>query len=279
MMKDSILVKTDGWYIDLPKFNCPVRYTPPRIEKPAEKNQPECRDRFVTRRSGKGKLGFPLIETTTMQMGGEQSKSMEFKTDLETLDFSMEKLDSMLFEIPPGYTETKNEEDLQDKMEMSGMIDDIMNKAKKQIKEKPVTEEKEAGMLRIGILPPKADEQVSINELQSRLVTALQSGKIETVAVANEEEAKTMKCDYLLSSELSKIKSGSKVGGLIKAIKNTDPNALSTFSIEGNMQLTKLADGSPAGQQKIDGKFEGKVNDAAGKALENSGTKIVSKLE
>jgi hypothetical protein len=108
----------------------------------------------------------------------------------------MEKLDSMLFEIPPGYTETKNEEDLQDKMEMSGMIDDIMNKAKKQIKEKPVTEEKEAGMLRIGILPPKADEQVSINELQSRLVTALQSGKIETVAVANEEEAKTMKCDY-----------------------------------------------------------------------------------
>lgn len=279
MMKDSILVKTDGWYIDLPKFNCPVRYTPPRIEKPAEKNQPECRDRFVTRRSGKGKLGFPLIETTTMQMGGEQSKSMEFKTDLETLDFSMEKLDSMLFEIPPGYTETKNEEDLQDKMEMSGMIDDIMNKAKKQIKEKPVTEEKEAGMLRIGILPPKADEQVSINELQSRLVTALQSGKIETVAVANEEEAKTMKCDYLLSSELSKIKNGSKVGGLIKAIKNTDPNALSTFSIEGNMQLTKLADGSPAGQQKIDGKFEGKVNDAAGKALENSGTKIVSKLE
>jgi hypothetical protein len=42
--------------------------------------------------------------------------------------------------------------------------------------------------------------------------------------------------------------------------------------------LTKLADGSTAGQQKIDGKFEGKVNDAAGKALENSGSKILSKI-
>lgn len=279
MMKDSMMIKTDGWYIDLPKFNCPIRYTNPPVQKNEEKNQPECRDRFITRRSGKGKLGFPLIETTTILMGGVQSKTMEFKTDLETLDFSMEKLDSMLFEIPPGYTETKNEEDLQDKVEMSGMIDDIMNKAKKQIKDKQVTDEKESGMIRIGILPPKADEQVTTSDLQTRLVTALQSGKIETVAVANEEEAKTMNCDYLLTSELSKIKSGSKVGGLIKAIKNTDPNALSTFSIEGNMLLTKLSDGSPAGQQKIDGKFEGKVNDAAGKALENSGTKIVSKLQ
>lgn len=212
-------------------------------------------------------------------MGGEQAKTMEFKTDLETMDFSMEKLDSMLFEIPPGYTETKNEEDLQDKIEIGNMLDDIMNKAKKQIKDKPITDEKDPGMIRIGILPPKTDEQVTPDDLQSRLVTALQSGKIETIAVATEEEAKTMKCDYLLSSELSKIKSGSKVGGLIKAIKNTDPNALSTFNIEGNMLLKKLADGSTAGQQKIDGKFEGKANDAAGKALENSGSKIVSKLQ
>ena len=25
-MKDSMLMKTDGWYIDLPQFNCPVHY-------------------------------------------------------------------------------------------------------------------------------------------------------------------------------------------------------------------------------------------------------------
>jgi hypothetical protein len=26
-MKDSMIIKTDGWYIDLPEFNCPVTYS------------------------------------------------------------------------------------------------------------------------------------------------------------------------------------------------------------------------------------------------------------
>ncbi len=280
MMKDSFLIKTDGWYIDLPKFNCPVRYRPQQMQRqPDEKPMPDCQDKFVTRRSGKGKLGFPLIETTTMIMGAQGAKTTEFKTDIETLDFSMQKLDSMLFEIPPGYTETKNEDDLMDKMDMSGILDEVMNKAKKQMKEKPVSDEKTPDMIRVGVLPPKGDEQVQPADLQTILVGTFTTGNIEAVAVGSAEEAKTMKCDYLLNSELSKIKSGSKVGGLLKAIKNTDPNALSSFTIEGNMQLTKLADGSTAGTQKIDGKFEGKANDAAGKALDNSGQKLVQKIQ
>lgn len=166
-----------------------------------------------------------------------------------------------------------------DKMDMSGMLEDVMNKAKKQMKEKPVSDEKAPDMIRVGVLPPKGDEQVQPAELQTILVGTFTTGNIEAVAVSSAEEAKTMKCDYLLNSELSKIKSGSKVGGLLKAIKNTDPNALSSFTIEGSMQLTKLADGSNAGTQKIDGKYEGKVNDAAGKALDNSGQKLVQKIQ
>lgn len=280
MMKDSMVVKTDGWYIDLPKFNCPIRYRPQQMQRqPDEKPLPDCQDRFVTRRSGKGKLGFPLIETTTIMMGGQAATTMEFKTDVETLDFSMEKLDSMLFEIPTDYTETKNEDDLQDKMDVGGLLDDVMKNAKKQLKEKQLSGEKAPDMIRVGILPPKGDEQVQSAELQTMLVGTFTTGNVEAVAVSSAEEAKTMKCDYLLNSELSKIKSGSKVGGLLKAIKNTDPNALSSFTIEGSMQLTKLADGSNAGTQKIDGKYEGKVNDAAGKALDNSGQKLVQKIQ
>ncbi len=280
MMKDSMVVKTDGWYIDLPKFNCPIRYRPQQMQRqPDEKPLPDCQDRFVTRRSGKGKLGFPLIETTTIMMGGQAATTMEFKTDVETLDFSMEKLDSMLFEIPTDYTETKNEDDLQDKMDVGGLLDDVMKNAKKQLKEKQLSGEKAPDMIRVGILPPKGDEQVQSAELQTMLVGTFTTGNVEAVAVSSAEEAKTMKCDYLLNSELSKIKSGSKVGGLLKAIKNTDPNALSSFTIEGSMQLTKLADGSNAGTQKIDGKYEGKVNDAAGKALDNSGQKLVQKIK
>jgi hypothetical protein len=56
-MKDSIIIKTDGWYIDLPQFNCPLHYRP--MKRPNEKVQPECMDRFITHRRGKGRLGFP----------------------------------------------------------------------------------------------------------------------------------------------------------------------------------------------------------------------------
>ncbi|MEI9810106.1 MAG: hypothetical protein WDO16_20800 [Bacteroidota bacterium] len=103
-------IKTDGWYIDLPQFNCPVSYKSSASSQ-SYTQQPECKDRFVSRRSGKGKLGFPLIETRTMIMATGNAQANEFKTSLETLEFSTMKLDSMLFEIPPGYKQAMNEEE------------------------------------------------------------------------------------------------------------------------------------------------------------------------
>lgn len=127
-MKDSIIIKTDGWYIDLPQFNCPIRYTPSATTTNNKQEKPDCKDKYVTRRSGKGKLGFPLSETRTIIMGNGAAQTTEFQTSLETLEFSSEKLDSMLFEIPPGYTQTMNENELQDKLDMNDMI----NQYKKQ---------------------------------------------------------------------------------------------------------------------------------------------------
>ena len=127
-MKDSIQIKTDGWYIDLPEFNCPVRYRPNRVSAtPTEKPQPDCKDKFVTRRRGKGKLGFPLTETTTIIMGNGEAKRNEFETSIETLELTSGKLDSMLFEIPLGYTQTMNEEDLQEKFDMGDMMNQYKN--------------------------------------------------------------------------------------------------------------------------------------------------------
>src|SRR4030095_9768932 len=59
-MKDSMVMKTDGWYIDLPEFICQVRYS--SYSDGGQQYKPDCKDQFVTRVSGKGKLGFPLIE-------------------------------------------------------------------------------------------------------------------------------------------------------------------------------------------------------------------------
>jgi hypothetical protein len=205
-MKDSMIIKTDGWYIDLPQFNCPVnykRYSNPAAPGPMQK--PECMDKFVTRRSGKGKLGFPLIETTTIIMNDGKKKTSSFETKLETLEFSAAKLDSMLFEIPPGYTQTMNEEELQDKMNIKDMMEQYGNG---NMGNMPVatTEEKQAGTIRIGVYPMQGEEQVQLQELQQHLAGILNGNNIEGVMVADEAEAKSLNCDYSLTTKFVRIK-------------------------------------------------------------------------
>jgi hypothetical protein len=288
-MKDSMIIKTDGWYIDLPKFNCPISYKPntkmlrqmqrQEEEETDEPAMPECKDSFVNRRSGKGKLGFILSETRTMKMGGKTQKT-EFTTNIETMEFSTAKLDSMLFEIPPGYTEVKNESDLEEKINMADMMKEAFSKAKNMKDENNETSgEKPAGNIRIGIYLPTGDEQINAAELQTYLADILTSGKVEAVTVESEADAKKRNCDYALTTGFTKMKAGSKLGGMLKAIKNIDPNAVSSFNVEANLLLTKLSDGSATQDQKIDGKYDGKPTDAAKKALDEGSRKILKGLK
>jgi hypothetical protein len=273
MMKDSMIIKTDGWYIDLPQFNCPITgYGKGGGYGGTQKV--ECKDRFVSKRSGKGRLGFALIETKTMFMGGT-SQTTEFKTDLETLEFSTAKLDSMLFEIPIGYAETKNEEDLQDKIDPMAYI----QQAKQYSQEKPaVTEEKSSGMIRIGVYEPTGEESLQVAVLQKHLVNTLRTDKIEAIAVASQEDAEKFKCDYVLMTEFTRVKQGSKVGGLLKALKNTDPSAVTSFNIEANLSLLTFPDGAEKAKEKVDGKFEGKADEAAKKALEKGSSGLLKDI-
>jgi hypothetical protein len=263
-MKDSITIKTDGWYIDLPQFNCPVRYRPTRMSRPNEKVQPDCMDRFVTHRRGKGRLGFPLTETTTMIMGG--GNSTEMTTSIETISFSKGPLDSMLFEIPPGYQLAASEDELQDKMD----VKEMMKNAMKNIPTEAVNNEtKKPGITRIGVFAPTGDNQVQAQLLQQQMTATVTGGNIEGIAVASEEDARRYKCDYTLSTVFTSIKpAGNKLGGILKAIKNADPNAASSYNIEANLTLKALGDGSVKSQPVVKGKYEGKLDDAAGKALE-----------
>ena len=280
-MKDSIIIKTDGWYIDLPQFNCPIRYTPSATTTNNKQENPDCKDKYVTRRSGKGKLGFPLSETRTIIMGNGAAQTTEFQTSLETLEFSSEKLDSMLFEIPPGYTQTMNENELQDKLDMNDMINQYKKQNNNNDETNPApSEQKIAGTVRIAVYEPKGgDGQLQNTVLQQHLANALKNGSIEAIAVGSEEDARKYNCDYTLTTDFIKIKSGSKVGGLLKAIKNTDPGAASSFNIEATLTLIKLSDGSTKLQPKITGKYDGKADDAASKALDDASRQILKGLK
>lgn len=279
-MKDSMIIKTDGWYIDFPQFNCPRYYRPQKPATPSAKPEPECKDKIVNHRSGKGKLGFPLTETRTMILGGASSTSVE--TSLETLELTTGKLDSMLFEIPPGYTETKNESDLQDKFDPQAMMKEYEKNNVKEQNEKISVDDgqKKTGVIRIGVYEPKGDGQVQASLQQQNLVNDLRSDKVESIPVANEQEAREKNCDYVLNTDFTKIKQASKVGGIIKALKNTDPNAAVSFNISATLTLVTLADGSTKTQQKVDGKYDGKVvDDAAKKALDEGSNQVLKALK
>lgn len=280
MMKDSMIIKTDGWYIDLPEFNCPVRYRPEG--GPMQRPQMDCMDKFVMKRTGGGKLGFPLTETTTIIMGGHSETNIE--RSLETLEFSTAKLDSMLFEIPPGYTETKNEADLQDKIDMNAMIDQYKNSNSMQQvlngnNNNNNPNEKKPGVIRIGVYTPENDGQLQAADLQQYLSGILIGDKVEAIPAANEEDAKSKKCDYSLATNFTKIRQASKMGGLLKAIKNSDPNAASSFNMSSDIMLKNLADGSVRLQQTIDGKYDGKVDDAARRVLDEESKLVMKSLK
>lgn len=115
--------------------------------------------------------------------------------------------------------------------------------------------------------------------MQQYLANILKGGNVDAIAVANEEEAKKYNCDYSLATTFVKIKQASKVGGLLKAIKNSDPNAASSFNIESDFTLTKLADGSVRLQQNQSGKYEGNVDGAAKKSLDEESRTVLKAIK
>ena len=258
-MKDSMVMYTDGWYIDLPEFNCPMpneaftgRYNP----------EEECQDKMIIHESGKAKMGFPLIQTTTMIMGGNK-----MVTKTETLDLSTSKLDSTLFTIPRGYKEAKNMEELFAGMNMGEMMENAINNENQPQPANISKEIKLPGIIRIGVYSPAGNDEIQTSDVQEHIIRYITAGDVEAIAVSNEEDAKRYKCDYTLITTYSNIKSATKVTNVLKAIRKTDPNALNTYTIQGNLQLTSLKDGTVKDQQTMDGKYDGKISDAAGKAV------------
>jgi hypothetical protein len=273
-MKDSMLMKTDGWYIDLPQFNCPVRYS---ANNTGGLGVLDCQDRYVTKMTGKGKLGFPLIEKRIMIMGAQTS---QFEMNLETLEFSTAKLDSMLFEIPPGYTIVNNLMELQDKIDAAGIAALNSDKEEIEIKKQLNTQEtKRAGVLRIGVLQPDSKDGLSASELRAHLVNTLSGNKVEAVAVGSAEEAKKYNCDLILTSTISQVKPATKLGGVLKAVRNIDPTSASAYNIESQLTLSNISDGSVRSQKNVSGKFEGTAEGAAKKALEEGGRLLLQELK
>ncbi|HQU86397.1 MAG TPA: hypothetical protein PKY59_24925 [Pyrinomonadaceae bacterium] len=283
-MKEGMDMQSDGWYIDLPEFSCPVsRPSVPRM--PVERgSKGSCQDRFVYKNSGSGKLGFALQETRTFGNGG-----MSFSQTTETLEFSKATLDAALFDVPQGYALASNADDLYGKPDMAAIMRGMGNddEDSKPVKNMPTSsgmpKPKAAGKIRIGVYLPtnKNGENISTTNLQMFLAQKLTGGKIEAVTISSEADARSANCDYVLTSDFSKLKqsTSSKIGGMFGKVTGTDPNALRNYDVQVDFKLVSLADGKSVLQNKASNKGESDIDRAAESVLSQEATQILAVIK
>jgi hypothetical protein len=275
-MKENMTMETDGWYIDLPEFSCPVN-RPEVPQMPTEKGG--CRDRIQFKTSGGGKLGFPLMETRTFGTGG-----MSFTQTTETIELSKAPLEAALFDIPQGYTLAKDVNDLYGKPDYSAITQNMGgNEDKPKNTTTQMVGKKKPGMIRIGVYAPtnKTSENVSNASLQYFLVQKLTSGNVEAIGIVSEADARAADCDYVLSSEISKLKqsTGSKIGGIFGKVTNTDTSSTRDFDTQVDFKLVSLSDGKTVAQNKATNKFKGEADKAVESVLIMEAQQVISAIK
>ncbi len=216
-------METDGWYIDFAYgLNCETGGG-----QLATSTQPAggCRDRMRFNRQGAARTGYPLIETTTMYgPGGE----VAFTSTREVVELSREPLDAALFDVPTGYVETANAQELYAMPSMDAMMaqaDEVRpSQEQRQPNQPGNSNAKAAGVIRIGIVPinNRTDRGISADALRAALISEIQESSVEAVplrAIAPAEieaEAKAMQCDFVLYTHVASLKTSAagKIGGM-----------------------------------------------------------------
>ena len=281
--KQDMKMETDGWYIDLPDFICPLAWRPQMPPQMGDRSG--CQDRVAFRTTGAGKPGFPLTETRTMSMEG----GMSFMQTLETLEFSKAALEAALFDIPEGYAKVSDSQQLYGRPDYAAM----MRQAESMDEDKPKSSTasassmspaapsgKRPGVIRIGVLPPtNKGDNVSITNMQAFLARQLNAGDVEGVPVGSEADARAASCDFLLSSDISKLKQSTagKIGGMFGKVTNTGVSG--NYEAEVGFQLTSLTGGQKAVQSKASSKTENNVDRAAESILSQEAAAVISAVK
>jgi hypothetical protein len=175
-------METDGWYIDLSYgLDCDLGYAQ-MANRPTQRGG--CKDRVQFKRVGAARTGYPLSETTTMY--GPDGKVM-FTTSKEVVELSREPLDAALFDVPAGYTEAKDSQELYGVPSMAEIMNQVnqeqpsANQATTAVA--TASDTKRPGTLRVGVVTfnNKTSKQISTDSLRDRLVGTLAATGIEAI--------------------------------------------------------------------------------------------------
>ena len=136
-------------------------------------------------------------------------------------------------------------------------------------------------MIRVGVIELRnsGEANISVSNLQAFLAKRLTSGKIEGVVYGSETEARAAGCDYVLSSNFTKLKQSTtgKIGGIFGKITNTGTSG--NFEVQLEFQLRSLSSGQTALSNKVIQKNQSDANTAAETALSEEANLILNSLK
>jgi hypothetical protein len=215
-------METDGWYIDFSfGLNCERGSGAPMGGPPARAG---CRDRIRFNRQGAARTGYPLQETTTSY---GPDGSVMFTSTKEVVELSREPIAAALFDVPAGYVETNDPQELYGIPAMGAMTSPTSTgqpAASDADQTSEPSNAKAPGSIRVGVVQinNRTDRSVSTESLRARLVGGIQGNDVEAVALnaispaEAEVEARAKQCDFILYTDLTVMKTSAakKLGGM-----------------------------------------------------------------
>lgn len=250
-------MQTDGWYIDFAyQLDCESQHY---SNNNSSGRNGGCKDRYVTKNVGTAKLGYPVWQKTTMfDQNGKETYSMIN----EVIEISKAVLEASLFEVPAGYKQAKDSQELyasaystsknnsamddDDKPVSSGASNPVKNLPQSNANVATTVGAKKPGVARIGLATVKTSavgEGMNAAQLASAigatLAEYLKAPSIELVQLEAklpsqiDAEAKQKECDFILYTNVAHKKGGG--GGFGGMFGKAAGNILgSTIPMAGN---------------------------------------------
>ena len=258
--QQKMKIETDGWYINLEYgLTCPANRS---SYSGGATSSGGCRDRYVYKTTGPANIGFPLQETTTMY-GPDGSVTMTMTK--EVIEISRQPLEAALFDIPAGYSEARNQQEMYSTPSMNEMTGSSRpNQTEAGNQSQPTAP---AARIRVGVvqLNNKTKTSASTDSLQQQLVAALTAQGVEAVAlnaISPSEavaEAQAKQVAYILYTDIATLKSpsaGKKIGGMFGRATGIGSGDTGKAEAKLDFRLFPIGGSSPVAQSSASAKEE-----------------------
>lgn len=274
-------METDGWYIDFSfGLNCEMGAS--AAMGPLARGG--CHDSVRFNQQGAARTGYALVETTT-SYGADGS--VAFTSTKEVVELSREPLDTALFDVPAGYEETTNAQELYG-MPATTAMNAPMSQGRSQVDAVQGNEgggglTKAAGVIRVGVVQinNRTDRGISANSLRDRLIGNLEGEGIAAIALnaiapgAAQTEAQAKGCDFILYTDITalKISAAKKLGGVFGKATGVGSGGIDKTEARVEFQLFAVSETSPRLQSAATAKQEGDEA-SAGTAIDQEAKQV-----